>query len=363
MNDGGSTFGNNPLPSNPMPSNLETHLAQPMANGIEYRTLAKTDIQVSTMAFGCWAIVGGFNWGPQDETESLQALVAAYEGGINFFDTAEGYGNGYSEQLLAAALGSVRDKIVIASKVSPEHFAPDDLRAACERSLQNLQTDYLDLYQLHWPNRDIPIDETLTVLEELKAAGKIRAYGVSNFGPYDLRDALLTEKPISSNQVAYNLLFRAVEYDIQPICAAADISILTYSPLMQGLLTGKFANADEVPADRARSRHFAGDRLASRHGEEGAEAETFAAIERIRAIAKEAQLPMADLSLAWLLAQPGVTSVLVGARNVEQSRQNVLSAQAAASPAMVERLNAATQQLKEKLGPNADMWQNPSRIR
>ena len=290
-------------------------------------------------------------------------LAAAYESGINFFDTAEGYGNGYSEQLLAKVLAPMRDQIVIASKVSPDHFAPDDLRAACERSLQNLQTDYIDLYQLHWPNHDIPIDETLGVLEELKEAGKIRAYGVSNFGPQDLKGALLTEKPITSNQVAYNLLFRAIEWEIQPICNAADISILPYSPLMQGLLTGKFKSADEVPADRARSRHFSNDRLIAKHGEEGAEKETFATIDRLRAIAKEVELPMADISLAWLLAQPNVTSVLVGARNAEQARQNVLSAQAAVSPAIVERINAATQQLKEKLGPNADMWQNPPRIR
>ena len=349
--------------TNPMPSNLETHLAQPMENGIEYRTLAKTDISVSTIAFGCWAIVGGFNWGPQDETDSLEAIVAAYDSGVNFFDTAEGYGNGYSEQLLARALHQVRDRVVIASKVSPDHFAPRDLRAACERSLQNLQTDYIDLYQLHWPNHDIPVDETLGVLDALKAEGKIRAYGVSNFGPIDLRDALVTDRPISSNQVAYNLLFRAIEWEIQPICEAADISILPYSPLMQGLLTGKFANADEVPTDRARSRHFSGERIMAKHGESGAEPETFATIERIRAIAKEVELPPADLSLAWLLAQPGVTSVLVGARNAEQARANVLSAQAAVSPGIFERLSAATAPLKEKLGPNADMWQNPPRIR
>ena len=348
---------------NPMPSNLEKHLSQPIENGIERRKLAKTDIEVSTIAFGCWAIVGGFNWGAQDETESLQALVAAYEGGINFFDTAEAYGNGYSEQLVAKALGPVRAEVVIASKVSPDHFAPDDLRAACERSLKNLQTDYIDLYQLHWPSRDIPLDETLTVLEELKESGKIRAYGVSNFGPLDLRDALMTEKPISSNQVAYNLLFRGVEYEIQPICDAADISILTYSPIMQGLLTGKFKSADDVPVDRARSRHFSGQREMSKHGEAGAEKETFATIEAIRAIAAEVELPMADVSLAWLLAQKGVTSVLVGARNAEQAHQNILSAQASVSPGMMERLNAVSAPLKEKLGPSADMWQNPPRIR
>lgn len=348
------------LLENILEDNVASHLGN--TDGIEYRRLAKTDITVSTIAFGCWAIVGGFNWGPQDETDSLQAIVAAYDGGVNFFDTAEGYGNGYSEQLLAKALYQVRKDVVIASKASPQNFAPADLRAACERSLQNLQTDYIDLYQLHWPNHDIPIDETLGVLEELKQAGKIRAYGVSNFGPRDLRDAILTEKEISSNQVAYNLLFRAIEWDIQPLCASTDVSLLCYSPLMQGLLTGKFANADEVPEDRARSRHFNKNRVAAKHGEEGAEAETFAAIDRIRLIAKESGLEMADVSLAWLLAQPAVTSVLVGARNAEQSKQNILSARAAVSPAIIERLNAATDKLKQILGPSADMWQNPPRI-
>jgi myo-inositol catabolism protein IolS len=330
---------------------------------MEYRKLAKTDIEVSTIAFGCWAIVGGFNWGEQDERDSHEALVAAYESGVNFFDTAEAYGNGKSEQMIAAALGSVREGIIIATKVSPQNFAPADLRAACERSLQNLQTDYIDLYQLHWPNHEIPVAETLGVMEELKTEGKIRAYGVSNFGPRDLAEVLIEDFAVSSDQVAYNLLFRAVEWDIQPACVGNDVSILPYSPLMQGLLTGKFQSADEVPVDRARTRHFRGDRPAAKHGESGHEEETFAAIARIAAIAREVDMEMADLSLGWLLAQPGVTSVLVGARNAEQARRNVQAAGVAVSPGIVQKLNAATDHLKTLLGPAADMWQNPPRIR
>ena len=179
---------------------------------MQYRALANTDIKVSAIAFGCWAIVGGFNWGPQDEKDSLDALRTAYDAGINFFDSAEGYGNGRSEQLLARGLSDVRDRIVIATKVSPRHFVPHDLRAACERSLRNLNSDWIDLYQLHWPNRALPIDETLGVLEDLKQQGKIRAYGVSNFGPKDLAGCLATPYAINSNQLAYNLLFRAIEY-------------------------------------------------------------------------------------------------------------------------------------------------------
>lgn len=330
---------------------------------MQYRKLAKTDIEVSTVAFGCWAIVGGFNWGPQDEQDSLAALRAAYESGVTFFDTAEGYGNGYSEQLIAKALGDVRDNMVIATKVSPNHFAPEELHAACERSLRNLKTDRIDLYQLHWPNHDIPIGDTLAILEELKTAGKIRAYGVSNFGPRDLNDLLQTSYSISSNQLAYNLLFRAIEHEIQPICVQADTSILCYSPILQGLLAGKFANADEVPDDRARTRHFTGTRPQARHGEAGAESETFAAIDKIRQIANEIGQPMADVSLAWLLQQPAVTSVITGGRNVEQARLNVRAGDLTLPADVVHCLSEVTEPLKQQLGTNADMWQNPSRMR
>jgi myo-inositol catabolism protein IolS len=137
---------------------------------MQFRDLAGSDISVSSIAFGCWAIVGGFNWGPQDEQDSLAALRTAFDEGINFFDSAEGYGSGRSEELLGKALGDVRDQIVIATKVSPKNFQPADLRAACERSLRNLNTEWIDLYQLHWPRRDIPVADTLGVLDELKAA-------------------------------------------------------------------------------------------------------------------------------------------------------------------------------------------------
>ncbi len=330
---------------------------------MQYRRLAKTEMDVSVLSFGCWAIVGGFNWGPQDENDSIAALQAAYEAGVNFYDSAEGYGSGYSEQLLAKALGEVRDQIFIATKASPNNFAPDDLRAACERSLQNLQTDHIDLYQLHWPNREIPIAETLGVLDELKEAGKIRAYGVSNFGPHDLSEALLCEKTISSDQMAYSLLFRAVEHVVQPLCVANEVSILCYSPLMQGLLTGKFATAADVPDDRARTRHFSKERLLAKHEEAGFEAETFAAIEAIGLIAKSVGESPADLSLAWLLARGGVASVIAGARNAEQTQRNVSAAELTLSPDIIAALDEVTHGLKKRLGPNLDMWQSVSRIR
>ena len=330
---------------------------------MQYRTLGNTDIEVSTVAFGCWAIIGGFNWGDQDEKDSVAALRAAYEAGVTFFDSAEGYGEGASEQLVAKGLADVRDDVVIATKVSADHFAPDELRAACERSLGFLKTDRIDLYQLHWPNHDIPAAETLGLLDELKQAGKIRAYGVSNFGPQDMGECLATQYSVASNQVAYNLLFRAVEFEILPQCRAKGISILCYSPMLQGLLTGKFTTADDVPEDRARTRHYSCDRPHSRHDEPGAEAETFAAVAEIRKIADELGEPMADVSLAWLLAQDGVTSVIAGGRNADQAQRNVRAADLLLSQDILDRLSQTTEPLKQKLGPNADLWESESRIR
>ncbi len=330
---------------------------------MKYRKLARTEMKVSAVCFGCWGIIGGFNWGPQDERDSVDALHVAYDTGITFYDTAEGYGNGQSEQLLARGLGHVRDAIVIATKVSPNHFAPDELRAACERSLRNLNTDRIDLYQLHWPNHETPIDETLGALDALKAEGKIRAYGVSNFGVRDLGEAAAAGKAISSNQLAYSLLFRALEYEILPLCLEHDVSVLTYSSLMQGLLAGKYATADDVQPDRARTRHYSSARPFARHGEAGVEAETFAAVAAIRQIAGELGQPMADIGLAWLIAQPGVTSVIAGARDAAQARGIARAVDLTLSAETLARLSQVTDALKQKLGSNPDMWQGVSRMR
>jgi len=330
---------------------------------MEYRKLGKTDIRVSTVSFGCWAIIGGFNWGHQEKKDSLDALFAAFDSGINFFDTAESYGNGYSEQLIAEALGKKRDQIIIASKASPPHFTKEKLRQACERSLRNLHTDYMDLYQLHWPNWDLPVQETLETLEKLKQEGKIRAYGVSNFGPQDLNECLETDFKICSNQMAYSLLFRTVEYEVLSLCKDNHISILCYSPIMQGLLTGKFNSIEEVPEDRQRTRHFSRSRVEARHNEEGAEKETMEAVARIRKISEDAEISMTSLSIAWLLSQPSVTTAIVGGRNASQVKENARAGDVELAPEIKERLSQATEELKKTLGRNLDMWESSSRIR
>lgn len=329
---------------------------------MQYRNLGRTDLKVSTVCMGCWAIVGDFTWGQQDEKDAFAAIHAALDSGINFFDTAEMYGSGYSEELLGRALRGRRDQAIIATKVSGAALNRRAMRKACEVSLYRLETEVIDLYQIHWPNWKIPIDKTLASLESLKSEGKIRAYGVSNFGKRDLT-GLLSKGAIESNQLPYSLLWRPIEDEVQPLCVENSISILCYSPLCQGLLTGKFRSLDQVPEGRARTRLFSNDRLQARHSEPGCEAETLEALEKIRKICKSVGRPMGEVALAWLLAQPGVTSVVAGSRNARQSRANAKAADLVLPSEVMAELTAAGEKVKEKIGNNIDPWQAQSRIR
>jgi len=329
---------------------------------MEYRTLGQTEIEVSAVGMGCWAIVGDSTWGHQPRDESLDTIRAALDAGINFFDTAEAYGDGSSEEMLGAALSDRRDEAVIASKVSPDHLRAEDLRESCERSLSRLGTDHIDLYQVHWPNWDIPMEEALGTMETLQEEGKIRAIGVSNFGKKDLQQALSLAS-VETDQLAYNLLFRAIEEEIQSECVENDVGILCYCPLAQGLLTGKFTAPGQVPEGRARTRHFSKNRPRARHSEEGAERDTFQALEKIKRICQEIDVSMAQASLSWLLGRAGVTSVLAGARTPEQVESNAQASELELPREVTEQLTEASEHLKEKLGPNPDMWFTDSRIR
>lgn len=329
---------------------------------MEYRKLGHTDIDVSVIALGCWPFAGGVVWGEQDDDVSIATVHAALDAGINFFDTAEGYENGHSERVLGRGLVGRRSDAVIATKVSAAHLAPADLVEACERSLKNLQTDYVDLYQIHWPNHEIPLAETVGALQRLKEQGKLRAIGVSNFGVGDLSD-LLALTACETNQIPYSLLWRVIEREIKPLCQANGVGIICYSPLAQGLLTGRYRSADEVPDGLARTRHYAGTRPLATHGGPGCEAEVFAAVGAVRKIAAEVGASMAAVALAWVRQQPGVTSYLTGARKPEEVALNLPSLDLTLSDDVLAALSAATEEVKTKLGTNPDPWMSTSRYR
>jgi myo-inositol catabolism protein IolS len=329
---------------------------------VQYTQLGRTGIQVSSVALGCWGLIGGLTWGPQDESTSIATVHAALDAGITFFDTAEGYGDGYSEQLVGRALAGVRQRVVIATKVSADHLAAAALQEACDRSLRNLGTDYIDLYQVHWPSRTVRFAQTWAALESLRSEGKVRFIGVSNFGVGDLADLLAIGRP-QTNQLPYSLLGRGIEFEILPKCVTESIGVLCYSPLAQGLLADRFKAPSEVPDGRARTRHFSGSRPHARHGEAGCETETFAALDRVRAISRRIGQPMGNVSLAWLARQPGVCSVVAGARTPAQIRQTAKAGDLSLADEVILELGRATEDVKRLLGPNPDLWQSTSRYR
>ncbi|HBY06264.1 MAG TPA: aldo/keto reductase [Chloroflexi bacterium] len=324
--------------------------------------LSNTDLRVSKIALGCWGFAGGSMWGAQDDADSIATIHAALDTGINFFENAQGYGDGYSETVLGRALQGRRHEAIIATKMRPQDTSPQGIEAACEQSLKRLQIGYIDLLQPHWPFRQISAEETFLAFENLRQAGKIRAFGVSNYGVGDLGE-ILQVTPAASNQLPYSLLFRAIEYDVQPLCVQENVSILCYSTLLHGLLAGKFTSADEIPDGRARTRHFSKNRSGTRHDEEGCETEVFAALEQIRQIAAEIGQPMALVAVAWVLHQPGVASVIAGARQPEQIRELAAAADLVLEPKVIQKLNATTEPVKQILGPNPDMWMSESRFR
>jgi len=329
---------------------------------VRYRTLGESGLSASVVAMGCWALAGDATWGPQAEADSVATVRAALDGGVNLFDTAEGYGGGDSETVLGRALLGRRHEAVIATKVGRANLSAAEVREACENSLRRLQTDYLDLYQIHWPSRTVPLAETLAALDRLRQQGKVRAAGVCNFGVNDLADLRATGQAVT-NQLPYSLLWRAIEFEIRQKCVEEGIGILCYSGLAQGLLTGKFSSPDEVPEGRARTRLFSSGRPQARHGEAGHEGLVFAALGRIGRICAETGEPMANVALAWLLHQPGVALVLVGARQPRQIQETARAADLALSAEIVSRLAEATDDLRLAIGPNPDPWLSASRFR
>jgi aryl-alcohol dehydrogenase-like predicted oxidoreductase len=348
---------------------------------MEYRRCGNTDLELSIIGVGCWPFGGGDYWGHQDQKEVDALVRRALELGINHFDTAEAYNDGRSEESLGQAIrGLPRERVVIGTKVSPSNTYPKTLREHCEQALRRLGTDYIDLYMVHWPIHLPAIefctqDETILAnpprateafetLLKLKAQGKIRHIGVSNFGIGPLEEALASASQIAVNQLAYSLIARAIEWEILPYCRQKGIGVVGYMPLWQGLLSDKFSDLDELPPERRRTRHFdPRNNPQARHGEEGAEDETRRALQAIREIAAELGTPLAQLALRWTFADPGITSAIVGARSVHQIEFNAGAASLTIPPDTIARLNDACRPLMEKLGPSFDYFEGTANDR
>ena len=317
---------------------------------MQHRQLGRTKIEISAIIFGGWQS-GKAEWVGIDDNETIAAHRAAFDSGITTFDTAEAYGKGHSEQILGQALGAKRDQIVIASKVFTDHMKHDLVIEACERSLKNLGTDRIDLYQIHWPagtfgTEAVPIEETMGALTQLKEQGKIRAIGVSNFSRAQLQEAAQFGR-IDSLQPPYSLFWRQAASEAAAYCAENKISILAYSPLAQGLLTGKFGRGHKF----AEGDHRAGNKLFSGENYERAQN----ALGKLRPLADKYGVTVGQLSLAWLIAQPQ-TNAIVGARNADQAVQNAAAGDVEIDEDDLEAIDEIGRTVTDRLDKNPIMW-------
>ena len=317
---------------------------------METRRLGTSDVNITPILVGTWQ-AGKSMWVGIEDAETIQAIRAAFDAGITTVDTAEVYGNGHSEQIVAEALSDVRDQVIYASKVFANHLKYDQVIEACEGSLKNLKTDYLDLYQIHWPSGSfntevVPIEETMSALNKLKEQGKIRAIGVSNFSRAQLEEASQYGR-IDSLQPPYSLFWRQVEKDAIPYCVENSISILAYSSLAQGLLTGKFERGHkfEEGDNRTKNKLFKGENY------ERAQQ----ALDKLRPIAERHQCSLAQLSLAWLIAQPQGNAI-TGVRNADQATKNAAAADVQLSPDELQEIDAIGRSVTDYLDENPVMW-------
>jgi aryl-alcohol dehydrogenase-like predicted oxidoreductase len=304
---------------------------------VEYKKLAKSEIPVSVITFGAW-VTGGLFWGGAEKNQSIKAIHKAIDYGITSIDTAPVYGFGESEKIVGEAIKGKRHKLQIFTKyglrwdkkIGSYYFditnhkgnrtsiykyaGKDSIIYECEQSLKNLGTDYIDLYQIHWHDVTTPVEESMEAVNKLISDGKVRAAGVCNYSVENLKTATKVIN-IVSDQVPYSMVRRDIEKDVIPYCVENNISILAYSPLQRGVLTGKITPGYKFnPGDnRVESPYFSDTNLSKIN--------TF--LDSIKPLALERNISLAQLVINWTSQQPGITSVLVGLRNPDQVDENV----------------------------------------
>ncbi len=317
---------------------------------MQLRALGMSDFKISLILMGTWQ-AGKEMWVGIDDAQSTRAVQAAFEAGITTFDTAAAYGKGHSERILGAALARVRADVILATKVFANRLQFNQVIKSCHQSLKNLKTDYIDLYQIHWPagafgTRAVPIEETLAAMNELKEQGKIRAIGVSNFSCAQLEEAARYAR-IDSIQSPYSLFWRHIEGDIMSYCRENNISILAYSPMAQGLLTGKFTQNHkfEKGDHRKKNRLFSPDNF--RRAQK--------ALDGLRPIAEKNAASLGQLALAWVMSHAG-TCAIAGARSADQVFPNARAADLILSENDLARMDEIGRIVTHYLDENPVMW-------
>ena len=293
---------------------------------MKFRKLGQSDLNLSVITLGTWGMGGDF-WGKADDAQSIATIQAALDAGITTIDTAPAYGRGHSEELIGKAIkGRRRGDIILATKVgidihhNKEHICtPETIAQEIEESLQRLGTDYIDLYQVHWPDLHTPMEETFTALNKVRESGKARYIGVSNFSPEQMDEAA-KYCPIVSAQPPYSLLKREIEKDVLPYCIEHDMGVLSYGSIGAGALTGKFKERPTFEDGDKRGEFY-------EFFNEQNWPKTKAMIDTLEEIASSHGKPTVHAAINWVLKQKGITVALVGARTPEQVIMNAQAAE------------------------------------
>ncbi len=286
---------------------------------MKFRKLGQSDLNCSVIGLGTWGMAGSF-WGKVDDDQSIATIRAGLEAGINLIDTAPVYGDGHSEEVVGRALEGVkREDVVLATKCGRFTCETEKIRQELETSLKRLKTDYIDLYQVHWPDDKVPFEETFGELETMRKQGKIRYIGVSNFSVEQTEEASKYCQ-IVSTQPQYSLLVREIEKELLPYCVEKNIGILSYGSIGAGALTGKFKEKPVFKEDDERASFYT-------FFQEQNWPRTKKMIDTLEEIASGHGKPTVHAAINWVLKQKGITVALVGARTPEQVRMNAQAAE------------------------------------
>ena len=313
---------------------------------MEYRHLGKSGLVISEIAYGNWITHGS----QVEEQAAVECVRAALDEGITAFDTADVYARGRAEEVLGRALHGVRrESLEIFTKVywpmgdsrNDRGLSRKHITESVHASLRRLQTDYIDLYQAHRYDNETPIEETMRAFDDLVRAGKVLYIGVSEWRAEQIAAALevageLGLDRIVSNQPQYNMLWRVIEAEVVPLCEKEGIGQVVFSPIAQGVLTGKYQPGAAPPAD-SRATDPSGSNFIKRFLED----ETLTAVQRLKPLADEAGLSLAQLAVAWTLQNPNVSAAIIGATRPEQVRENVKASGVRLDPGLMHRIDGA----------------------
>ncbi|MFW6189943.1 MAG: aldo/keto reductase [Planctomycetota bacterium] len=312
---------------------------------MDYVRLDGTDMEVSRLCLGTWNMGGQEGWGPEEDEKSVELIRKVQDSGCNFFDTAHGYGRGHAERILGRALseGDRRERAIVGTKIIQRD--PEKVEPALDAALERLQTDYVDLYIVHWPRPSLSLEDFMLAMCAIREKGKARQIGASNLNYEQIRVA--AEYGAVSLQPPYNALWRIIEPEVLPFCRENDIAVTPYSPLAQGLLTGRFSRSmEERTGVRTKNVLF----------EEPVFSEARKAAGVVDEVADQHGVTSAQVALAWLLHTPGVTAPIVGISRWGQWQDNLGALSVKLSEQEYDRISRAGMEVWEMLPEDATMW-------